>query len=218
MVEIIPVINVKTKQKFKERLKILSGFSGTFQVDVADGIFTQWKNWNSPEELKKIKKIRRRFELHLMINNPEEALPLWLESYPKRVVVHLEVVRDFSFLLQQCQNWETELALAIKPQTKIEELKKYLPVINFVTILGVDPGPSGQKFNWNVLKKISRLRKDYPNLDIELDGGVDEIVIPEAIKSGANILAIGSVIFGSENPKKKLIQLQRKFCQGKFPN
>ena len=114
MVEIIPVINVKTKQKFKERLKILSGFSGTFQVDVADGIFTQWKNWNSPEELKKIKKIRKRFELHLMINNPEEALPLWLESYPKRVIVHLEAVRDFSFLLQQCQILLNQLALQVR--------------------------------------------------------------------------------------------------------
>lgn len=207
--EIIPVINVKTKQKFEEKLHQLSKFSGIFQIDVADGNFTSWKNWNAPEELKTFKDIHEKFELHLMVKNPEIVVPLWLETKPKRIIIHQESLKDFDTIYKMCQRAKVELALALNPSTPVDSIKDYLKKINFVVFLSVSPGPSGQKFEWYVLDKIQELRKKYPQLNIEVDGGINEETISEVLKAGANYLAIGSAIFDSQNPKEKIITFRK---------
>ncbi|NMB92152.1 MAG: ribulose-phosphate 3-epimerase [Parcubacteria group bacterium] len=207
--DIIPVINVKTKQKFEEELRQLSDFSGIFQLDIADGKFTNWKNWNAPEEIKSIKGIRQKFEVHLMVQNPEIVLSAWLETKPKRIIVHHEALKDFPSVLKMCQANKIELGIALNPATPISVFKNYSKKIDFVLMLCVDPGPSGQKFQWYVLDKIKELRKNYPNLNIEVDGGVNEETIPEILKSGANYFAIGSAIFNSEKPKEKLLLFKK---------
>jgi len=207
--DIIPVINVKTKQKFEEELRQLSNFSGIFQLDIADGKFTAWKNWNVPEDIKRIKGLRQKFEVHLMVQNPEVVVPIWLETKPKRIIVHHEAIKDFSSLLKICQANKVELGLGLNPETPIEVFKDYFRKINFVLMLCVDPGPSGQKFQWYVLDKIKALRKKYPNLNIEVDGGINEEILPEILQSGANYFAIGSAIFTSDKPKEKLMTLRQ---------
>lgn len=211
MVIIVPVINVKTQEKFKERIRQVNEFKGTLQIDIADGKFTAWKNWNSPQELKNIKKDSHLFELHLMVYNPEVVLPLWLETKPQRIIVHLEAIKNFDYLYSSCQKKIVELGLAINPETNTEKLLPYLNLkkINFVLVLGVSPGPSGQKFHWYVLDKISWLRKKYPKLVIEIDGGVNQEIALTAVKAGANVLAIGSAIFDSENPLKQIQYFQK---------
>lgn len=207
--EIIPVINVKTKQKFEERLHLLKDFEGTFQIDVSDGTFTQFKNWHSPQDLKETKHIKGKFELHLMILNIEKQLPLWLETKPKRVIIHLETIKDLERILNLVKEKKIELALALNPETPLKELQKFIKFINFVVLLGVDPGPSGQNFRYFVLDKIKELREKYPKINIELDGGVNEEIAKEAVKAGANILAIGSRIFESENPLLKIKEFEK---------
>jgi len=214
--EIIPVINVKTKQKFEERLHQLSKFSGIFQIDVADGNFTSRKNWNAPEEIKTIKGIRQKFELHLMVKNPEIVLPLWLETRPKRIIIHQEALKDFDAVYKMCQIAKVELALALNPSTPIDSIKGCLKKINFVVFLSVAPGPSGQKFQWHILDKIQDLRKKYPQLNIEVDGGINDEILPEVLKAGANYLAIGSAIFERENPKEKILAFQKMLCEKKY--
>ncbi|MGC8651196.1 MAG: hypothetical protein ACP5RX_01090 [Minisyncoccia bacterium] len=213
--DIIPVINVKTRQKFEERLRQLSKFSGIFQIDVADGIFTPWKNWNSPEELKTFKGLRDKFELHLMIQNLETMVPLWLETRPKRIIVHQEAVKDFEALKKMCQEAKVELALALKPETLLDSIKPYLKSINYLVFLSVSPGPSGQKFEWYVLDKIQELRKQNSTINIEIDGGVNEDNILEIARAGVNYFAIGSAIFESPNPKDKIVFFQKMLYENK---
>ena len=202
--EIVPVINVKTQQKFEDRLHLLKDFKETFQIDVSDGSFTEFKNWHLVKDLKQIKHFRKRFEIHLMIRNVEKELLDWLEIKPKRVIVHLETIKNFDNLLKICRENQAELALALNPDTPLSSLKDFIKFLNFVVFLGVDPGPSGQKFRYFVLDKIKEFRDKYPKINIELDGGLNEEIIVEALKSGANIFAIGSAIFETENPKEKI--------------
>lgn len=202
--EIIPVINVKTKQKFEERLHLLKDFKGIFQIDVADGSFTGFKNWHSLEDFKKLKHLRGKFEFHLMLLNIEKTLPSWLEIKPKRVIIHLEAIREIEKIYNTTKSFKTELALALNPETPLEKLEPFLKYTNFVVLLGVDPGPSGQGFRYFVLDKIENLRKKHPRINIELDGGINEEIAKEALKSGANILAIGSAIFEDDNPREKI--------------
>ncbi|MDD3491550.1 MAG: thiamine phosphate synthase [Candidatus Pacebacteria bacterium] len=208
MANLIPVINTKTIQKLKERIRLLQELDGLFQIDIADGKFTAWKTWNSPEVLKKIKKIEKKFELHLMVHNPELVLPYWLEVAPKRVIIHLEAIKDFDLLLSLCKEKETELGIAINPETPFENLDQYLSKINFVTILGVSPGPSGQKFQWFVLDRIKKIKSKLPHIRCEIDGGINEENIREVKKSGVDFVAIGSAIFKDKDPLERIMYFQ----------
>ncbi|MGE4554814.1 MAG: hypothetical protein AB7D02_01635 [Candidatus Paceibacterota bacterium] len=212
MVQIVPVVNVKTYKKFQDRIGFLKDFSGIFQIDVSDGKFCSFKNWADPAKIKKIRSIKRKFEFHLMVDSPEKSIEDFLEAYPLRVIVHIESLKNFDFLKETCQKQEerVELGLAINPFTEVQLLKKYLDkkMVNFVLVLGVEPGPSGQKFQWFVLDRIKELRKKYPHLNIELDGGINEEIALKAKEAGANLLAIGSYLFESKNPKERLKKLE----------
>lgn len=205
----VPVINVKTIQKLKARINLLKDFNDIFQIDIADGKFTAWKTWNSPEVLKKIKKIERKFELHLMVYNPQEVIPYWLEISPKRIIIHLETIKNFALLDNLCRAKEVELGVAINPETPFEAIDNYLDKVNFVTILGVSPGPSGQKFHWFVLDRVKKIKSNYPKIQCEIDGGINEDNIEKVKKSGADFIAIGSAIFESEDPLERISYFQK---------
>ena len=210
MSKLIPVINTKTTQKLKERIKLLKDFEGIFQIDIADGKFTSWKTWNSPEVLKKIKKIKGKFELHLMVFNPEQVLPSWLETSPKRVIIHHEAIKDFDHIYELCDKNGVELGIAINPDSPFSVLGQYLDKVKFIVVLGVNPGPSGQKFEWYVLDRIQEFKTKYPKIKCEIDGGINEDNLDEIKKSGANFIAIGSAIFEAENPLQKILYFQKK--------
>jgi len=204
MPQIVPVINTKTVIKLREKIRLLKKFTGVFQIDIADGKFTPWKTWNAPQELKKIKKIENRFELHLMIKNPEQFLPSWLETQPRRIIIHEEAINDWPKVQSCFQGKKTELALAIKPFTPSEKLKPYLKQIKFVTFLSVTPGPSGQKFKWFVLDKIKDFKTKHPHISVEIDGGVNEKNIEEVKKSNVDFIALGSSIFKYSQPLERI--------------
>jgi len=204
MSKLIPVINTKTTQKLKERIKLLKDFDGIFQIDIADGKFTSWKTWNGPEILKKIKKIKGKFELHLMVFNPEQVLPYWLETSPKRVIIHYEAIKDFSYIHELCHKNGVELGIAINPDTPFTVLDQYLKKIKIVVALGVNPGPSGQKFEWFVLDRIQEFKTKYPKILCQIDGGVNEENLEEIKKSGVDFVAVGSAIFDGKDPLKKI--------------
>ena len=209
MAKLIPVVNTKTIQKLKERIRLLQGFNGIFQIDIADGQFTAWKTWNSPEVLKKNKKIANKFELHLMIHNPEQILPYWLEVAPKRVIIHHEAIKNFDLLYNLCQEKEVEIGIALNPETPFESINQHLEKVNFITILGVSPGPSGQQFQWFVLDRIKKLKTRFPKILCEIDGGINEDNIEQVKKSGVDFVAIGSAIFENKDPLARIAYFQK---------
>ena len=207
---IVPVINTKTVYKLKERIRLLHEVSTLFQIDIADGKFTPWKTWNAPQELKKIIKRSDKFELHLMIKNPEKYIPYWLETNPQRIIIQVEAIKHWNILKQYFDNTKTELALAIKPYSSVEKLNPYLKDIHFVTFLSVTPGPSGQKFKWFVLDKIVDFKKKHRNIRVEIDGGVNENNIEQVKRSGVDFIAMGSAIFNSSDPKGRIRYFQKQ--------
>ena len=209
MNNIVPVINTKTINKLKERILLLRERSLLFQIDIADGKFTPWKTWNTPQELKKIIKIDDKFELHLMINNPEKYVPYWLETNPQRIIIQVEAIKQWDTIKKYFVNSKTELALAIKPYTPIEKLEPYLKIIHFVTFVSVTPGASGQKIKWFVLDKISDFKKKHPDIEIEIDGGINKDTIKQVKKVGVDFIAMGSAIFDSSDPQERIKYFQK---------
>lgn len=77
-----------------------------------------------------------------------------------------------------------------------------------VLIMTVEPGFGGQKFMASELPKVSALRKRYPDLDIEVDGGLGPATIDQAADAGANVIVAGSAVFGAKDPADVIRQLK----------
>lgn len=178
-------------------------------------------------------------EIHLMVRNPMKVIAQWIKTGAKRIIVHLEAIRNanprtyantaniLKSIFQQCRANKIEIGLAINPETPVEKLIPYLitkkklvrvsprlvrvsPRIGFIQLLAVKPGLAGQKFQSKVLEKIKFLKKNFPKVTIEVDGGINLRTAKLCKKAGADILATASYIWDSADPAKfykKLIEI-----------
>jgi len=139
-----------------------------------------------------------------MFEKPEKYLEDLMFLKPKRLILHIEAIKDFNKCYKVCKENKVELALAICPETPINVLFPYLKKINMVLILAVIPGPSGQTMQHYVLQNIPILKKKNKKIKIEIDGGINENTIDTAITFGVDYLAIGSAIFDRKRPMDEI--------------
>lgn len=229
MTQIIPTVNcidlACVSHRFLELVKFLPK-NGWAHLDIADARFTYNKTWSNPEELKKLFEAHPEFcfniEVHLMAEEPEKHILGWLAAGAKRVIVHAEAILDQQFrepkmkpeavvgeIFKQCGKFKAEVMLSTNPETKLDDIRELLESFNAFQVLAVTPGPSGQKFLPVALEKIQFLRQQFPNAKIEVDGGVNLETAKQAKEAGADILAVGSCIFDSSDPKNKYEELSK---------
>ncbi len=215
MDKIIPVINVKTSKDFFATLGKLGGYKGWVQIDIADGKFTNWKNFSDPskindKQMPSKNSTRYSFELHLMVQKVEETVAKWLSLKPKRIIIPVEVKNDFSALAKWAKDSHGEIGFSVNPttlnNTVLEQLKPNTAKIGVLLFLGVKPGPSGQEFDPIILGRVKYFHKLYPKLKIEVDGGVNEDNVKSIFKAGASMVAVGSAIF--ERQEKPLVRIK----------
>ena len=100
--------------------------------------------------------------------------------------------------------------IGINPETSIDRIKKYLAKVKQITVMTVHPGRYGAKFLPDVLKKVRQIRKIRPNLDIEVDGGINPDTIKKALNAGANKFVCGSYIQKAKDVKKAINTLKKE--------
>ncbi len=204
---IIPAINCQDFECVKDKLQKTAEFgAGWAQIDIADGKFTKHKTWDNPEEFKILNlKFKINVEVHLMVENPLDVINEWIEAGAKRIIVHIESIEISNLKSQNSKlNLKNiEIGLALNPNTPVENLLSYLATIDdskqFVQLLAVEPGLSGQKFQPQILEKIKFLKKNYSNVIIEVDGGINPETAKMCKEAGADILVVGSYIWESNN-------------------
>ena len=196
LVKIIPAINCSDFDCVKKKLKKAAEFAKWVQLDIADGIFTEHATWNNPAELKDLIKIN--LEVHLMVNNPEKVMNEWIKAGVKRIIIHFEAIRGLRSKIYDSK--DCEIGLAINPETPVEDIASYLNEFKFVQILAVPPGKSGQKLDERVLEKIKFLKQNYPDVIIEVDGGINLETAKLCKDAGADIIVVGSYIFDDSDP------------------
>ena len=119
----------------------------------------------------------------------------------KRIVVHLQTIKDPSFVLDAFKSYGAEAVLSLDPSMSAESSLVYLKRFKFLQVLSVLPGPNGQKFRDDSLDKIKFLRERSPTATIEVDGGINDITGRLSKEAGADILVSGHYIFESPDPK-----------------
>lgn len=214
MIEIIPAILAESKQEFERKLRQVESLAPVIQVDILDGSLYDHVSWFDARHIGALE-TQAQFELHLMIENPLPIIEEWKKFVPgtKRVIVHHELDRPVGTILSHAKDYlHLETAVAFNPETPIEEAQTILPHVDQATILGVHPGSSGQTFEGEyILEKIHHLHHLYPQITIEIDGGVTEDLIPALKKAGITRFAVASLIFSAQDPFQTLKRLS-SFC------
>lgn len=199
-------IAVKIKRIEKEAPKIK-----WVQLDVMDGKFVPNSTWNHPLDLSKLS-TDLNLEVHLMIQEPQSAMSSWLSQQKiKRIIVHRESVsysRQMIKLIMMIKQADREAGIALNPDTSAESIKNYLPILDEVLLMAVEPGFSGQKFQDKILDKIRVLRQFNSQILIAIDGGVNLKTAPLAIKAGASRLCAASFLWSTNDLSKAISALQ----------
>lgn len=181
-------------------------------LDVMDGKFVTNKTFDHTFVEKMKDKTDFILDVHLMVENPMNSLEDYIQAGADILTVHHEAVKESAeAVLNKIRSYGLLAGISINPETKVEVLKPYLDknLVDVVLLMSVTPGACGQKFNANVFDKMEWLQKNYPKVDIEVDGGVNQTNAPSLIEMGAKVLVSGSTIFNSSDIAKTIKELKR---------
>ena len=210
--EVIPAINCGDEGCVKKHLEMLQDIPAEWvHFDVSDGKFTPAKTWDEPECFIadcRLQIADLNIEVHFMVEKPEEYVERWVGAGAKRVIVHVETIRERSDLPKEVGPLAgVQFGLALLPETPVESVYPYFDRVRFVQLLAVSPGFSGQKFDERILEKIRLLRARDENVIIEVDGGVNDVVARSIFRAGANIAVSSSFIWNHPNPREAFFLL-----------
>lgn len=205
--EIVASIIAKDQAEFEQRWHKISPHVKRIQLDIMDHEFVANRSLDFDF---KVPDKDHFVEAHLMIKNPEK----WIKKNAKKVqmvIIHLESVdRDVAEAIVLAQKQGAQVALAINPETPETALEEYIPSIDQVLILTVHPGYYGSRYIPEMQDKVKYLRKNYPDLDIEVDGGIVEDNIKHIHDVGANRFVIGSFLQKSHHVDRTVHDLKKK--------
>src|SRR6056297_190663 len=194
MNKIIPAILTNDPNKLQQKFQQIKNITNLVQIDLMDGHFVD----NKSIELNTLKLYKDfEFELHLMVKDPQDYLKKMSGLKVKSFAFHIETQINHKDLISKLREKNINVGIAINPETSVKTLDPFLGLIDFVLVLGVNPGFSGNKFQDKVLEKISYLKQK--NMKVEVDGGVNLENIEKIKKAGADRFAIGSGLFGAED-------------------
>ncbi len=205
MNKIIPAIIPQSFDHLRDALRVLEGVAKEVQIDIVDGSFVPFTSWpyrgSGSVMLLQEYADNYQIEMDLMVQNPELAVPLYVDAGVQKIVIHLESVIDLETIYAHHRTHTYKLGLSIGNDTPIEVLEKELSNADYVQLMGIRKiGTQGQPFDTAVLHRITQLRTKYPDLVISIDGSVNAESLLLLRDAGANRFVAGSAIFGAPDP------------------
>ncbi|KAJ3411908.1 RIBULOSE-phosphate 3-epimerase [Chytridiales sp. JEL 0842] len=175
-------------------------------IDVMDGHFVPNLTLGPPIVASLRRSLPDAFlDCHLMVAHPE----FWIQDFAKAgasmFTFHFEATTDPLRLVEKVKGAGMKCGVALKPGTEVgEEVLKVVGEVDMVLVMTVEPGFGGQKFMGHLMPKIATLRSRFPDLDIQVDGGLTVDTIETTTKAGANVIVSGSGIFGVKDPQEAM--------------
>lgn len=183
--------------------------SDLIHIDVMDGHFVPNISIGVPvvEAAKRVCDIP--FDVHLMISNPIDYVQRFADAGADIICFHAESNSNIGETIDKIISLGKKAAVAVKPDTDIDVVLPYLDKLWMVLVMTVEPGFGGQSFMQSTMPKIEKLRAIAPDINIEVDGGINAETIKIAAKAGANIFVAGSAVFKSECPSETIALLKQ---------
>ncbi len=204
MASVAPTILASTPADYAERIDRVKPFAKRLHIDICDGVFIDTKTVG----LSQVYDIDGvPFDLHLMMTHPEGQIENIVSLCPQLVIFHFEADVDRESLMRQLREVDIKIGLAINPETMIEQVKDLLPHIDHLLVFTGRLGHNGGEFRGDCLEKIGQARAINPELEIAVDGGIDQETGRMAIEAGANLLDCGSFIHDADDSEIAFIAL-----------
>lgn len=143
------------------------------------------------------------FDVHLMITRPDFYLDDFIAAGADIITIHAESDCDIGETISRITAAGKKAGITLRPKTPLEDIKRYLPLVDLALVMSVEPGFGGQHFLPEAIARIREIAefRDILRLDfeIEVDGGIDAVTAPLVIEAGADVLVSGSYLFGHES-------------------
>lgn len=170
-------------------------------IDVMDGVFVPSISFGMPV-IRTIRKVTDKvFDVHLMIVEPERYVKEFRECGADSITFHLEATEDADATIDLIRSLGCRVGMSIKPKTPVEVVRKYLPKLDMLLVMTVEPGFGGQQYIPESTERIRQARQMADemglDLDIQVDGGITKDNAKIVLEAGANVIVAGSAIFGS---------------------
>lgn len=223
MAAIVPAILPTSREDLDARLLRLHGVTDHVQVDIVDGRFVTPASWPyaQHEDVQKLTEESLpelgsfRFEIDLMTEEPEKAIGPWIRAGATRITVHAETTRKLPELIRNFQvtyghdkNFAPGLiafGLAVNLATDTSLIEPYLEHCDYVQFMGIARiGKQGEPFSADVIPKIHTFHRKYPDMPIQVDGGVSRSSAQRLIEAGASRLVVGSALWNAPDLKKEM--------------
>ena len=176
-------------------------------VDIMDGIFVPNITFG-PGVVKGMRKVSDLvLDVHLMIDRPLRYVKHFCEAGADYLTIHVEADTPENTMeaIRQIREFGVKPGIVVKPNTPAEAIAEYLPLVDMVLVMTVEPGFGGQKFMAHMMPKVKQLRamldEVNPTCHLEVDGGVDLNTVQTCKEHGANVFVAGSAFYGAQDKK-----------------
>lgn len=209
MVKIAPSILSADFSRLGEEISdVEKGGAELIHVDVMDGHFVP-NITIGPLVVESIRPITKLpLDVHLMIENPDQYIESFAKAGADYITVHVEACRHLYRTIQLIKSFGVKAGVVLNPATPVQLIEPILEELDIVLLMSVNPGFGGQKFIPSVLNKIKQVRdlakQKGVQLEIEVDGGVNEQTARLCIEAGATILVAGSAVYNQEDRGKAI--------------
>ena len=211
------ILNVEKGKEAEVVLALEKAKTDYFHIDVMDGKFVEKDTYNWMKQISDyIKRISNLpLDVHLMVEDVIPAINDFASVEPNLITFHLEACKNEEEVKQAIElikKYNARVGISVKPETKIEEIYKYLPYVHVVLIMTVEPGKGGQTLIIDMLDKIKTLKNyiNENNLDniIEVDGGINLATCDRVKQAGAEMLVSGTAIIKAKDYKVIIDELK----------
>lgn len=191
-----------------------SGGANAIHLDVMDGMFVPNITFGPLVVAAVRKATMLPLDVHLMVHEPERYLVDFVEAGANHLTVHVEACLHLNRTVHRINELGCSVGVALNPATAIESVREILPFVDLVLVMSVNPGFGGQRFietTTSKLRRMHRLQEELnPTCDLQVDGGINEHNIDDVVRSGANVVVVGSAVYNQQaSPAENLAKLRQ---------
>lgn len=212
MIISLSILNIEKNER-QDKIREFSGFSRNnwIHFDVMDGEFVENKTFKY-EVVREIDEYNDLFkDVHLMTYNPDEYVIEYKNSGADSITFHYESVPKESVIdiINKIKKLNMKVGLSIKPSTNVIEIEEYLPYLDLILVMSVEPGKGGQKYLDSATEKLKWLKKHQcdNHYMISVDGGINNETSKIVKKAGADIIVVGTYLTKEKITKEKIDNL-----------